>query len=426
MPLIYYLRRAARLPPHETVRRARALWRRRGAVRRARTADRESPTYALELDAAALRLVPRLSPLPAALLEPGAAARAERAAMAMEHRFDLLGAGACRVAHGMACQGLEGIAFPPAPAVPADAEIHAGAAEQRRIRALIAPGYVPIDWQIDFRSGFRWDARIWWRDVAYGDVRGADVKVPWELGRLQHLPLLALAAASARAGIAGFDRPEAYEGAFRDQALDFIAANPPRFGVQWACPMDAAIRAANLALAWDLFRAHGAAFDAPFERLVARALYEHGRFLAAHPEWLPDSRSNHFLCDIAGLAFCALYLPASEETDSWLAYAAGALAFELPRQFHADGGNYEDSTAYHRLSGEAVAIALAALAGARDRVAAALGRTQPRLAAAPGWDEYATARHAVRARNRRAPDRRRPVHPPRYPAGRARSRHRRQ
>ncbi len=385
MRLTHYARRAATLPPRETLRRARALWRRQTDARRTRAAEHANPTYALDLDEAALALVPRLSPLPATLLRDGVDARAARTAAAHDHVFDLLGSGPSRVTPGMACAGLGGIVFPPAAPdaiAAADAPTPANAPESRRIREMIEPGYAPIDWQRDFKSGFRWVARTWWRDIDYGDVRGADVKMPWELGRLQHLPVLALQFAARGADA------EACRRAFRNQVLDFLAANPPRFGVQWACPMDVAIRAANLAIAWDLFRAHGATFDAPFEHVLARALYEHGRFLIAYPEWLPDARSNHFLCGIGGLAICAAYLPASAETDGWLAYAAGALAAELPRQFHPDGGNYEDSTAYHRLSGEAAVFAVATLAGMRGRVAAALDRVQPSLADTPGWTEY--------------------------------------
>jgi Heparinase II/III-like protein/Heparinase II/III N-terminus len=399
--LTHYLLRATTLPPHETLRSARALWLRTSSVRRERATDRRRPTYALGVLDDALRLTFRLGPLPESLLRDGAEARARRAALALEHRFDLLGSGPCRVTYGAACAGLEGIRFPPRPSPTVDRDGRwlarevppADVAEAQRIWRLVEPGYTPIDWQIDFKSGFRWDARAWWRDISYGELRGVDVKVPWELGRLQHLPLLALAYASAGPDAVGLGDADSYLREFRNQTLDFLAANPPRYGVQWACPMDVGIRAANLALAWDWFRAHGAAFDAEFEQLVARALYEHGRFLIRHIEWMPNVRSNHFLCGIAGLAFCAAYLPQGAETDSWLAYAAGALAAEVPRQFHPDGGNYEDSTAYHRLSGEAVTYAAAALAGLRDRVAAVLARPQTLLGDTPGWDGYATSRN---------------------------------
>ena len=49
-----------------------------------------------------------------------------------------------------------------------------------------------IDWRRDFKTGRRWPLRHGsLLPIAYGD--GSDVKVPWELSRFQHLPLLAAA-----------------------------------------------------------------------------------------------------------------------------------------------------------------------------------------------------------------------------------------
>ena len=65
-----------------------------------------------------------------------------------------------------------------------------------------------------------------------------------------------------------------------------------------------------------------------------------------------SGRSNHYLSDIVGLLFIAAYLPPTAETDAWLAFATNELVGETERQFHRDGGHYEGSTSYHRLSGE--------------------------------------------------------------------------
>ena len=67
--------------------------------------------------------------------------------------------------------------------------------------------YEPIDWQLDFKSGYRWSDWTWYRVIRCGNIRGADVKVPWELGRLQHLPQLALAATVAIANLEMAHKP---------------------------------------------------------------------------------------------------------------------------------------------------------------------------------------------------------------------------
>jgi hypothetical protein len=224
-------------------------------------------------------------------------------------------------------------------------------------------GYIPIDWHLDFKSGYRWNETTWHRDVPYGHLPGVDIKVPRELARMQHLAQLAWAYALSQDGAAGFRSPETYVREFRNQVLDFIATNPPRFGVNWACTMDVAIRAANWLVARDLFAAHGARFDVEFEAEFARSMRAHGLHIVGNLEWFVDLRSNHYLADIAGLAFVAAYLPRSAETDAWLAFAAQELVVEVEGQFLEDGGNFEGSTSYHRLSAEMATYAAALVLG---------------------------------------------------------------
>jgi hypothetical protein len=320
------------------------------------------------------------------------------AALYREHRFDLLGSGWVRVVHGMRCRGLEGIRYEPHSGVEADASgewlsarlrsAHRGGA--RRVWALVDPGYQPIDWQLDFKSGYRWAESTWFRDVRFGGIPGVDVKVPWELARMQHLPVLAWAHALARGGAAGLEPAGVYAREFRNQVLDFIATNPPRFGVNWVTAMDVGIRAANWLAAYDLFRAHGAVFDAAFEVEFARSIHAHGAHVAANLEWLPELRGNHYLADVVSLLFVAAYLPRSAATDAWLAFAVQELLVEVEQQFTTDGANFEASTSYHRLSAEMVVYGTALVLGLPAEKRAALRdydagvlRTTPPLRPAP-------------------------------------------
>ncbi len=305
----------------------------------------------------------------------------------LAHRFDLLGSGWAEVRHGRACAGLAGHSYPPAAAVAADAAGEwlagrinaANLAESRRIWRLIRQPYVPIDWQLDFKSGYRWSEQTYFLDIRYGDRPGADVKIPWELARMQHLPQLALACRFARRGAAGFPSCARCAAEFRNQVLDFIAANPPRFGVNWACAMDVALRLVNILLALDLFFDAEAEFDAPFLGIVGRSVLEHGRHVISHLEWSEEGRGNHYLADIVGLLFAAAYLPRSIESDAWLAFGARELVAEASGQFLSDGGNVEGSLAYHRLSGELLLFGAALLLGLDDEETEALSQTPAKL-----------------------------------------------
>ena len=366
-PILLRVAQALRRPPRLVAARIFDRLERVPREWRQRRLDRRLPTYLLGSQPRSLTT--RLSiPAPASLA-PHCEALLALARRSLAHEFDLLGSGPVVVRHGMLCRGLGRHRFPPGPkagAVKAGAWLesivnHANLREARRIGALVDDGYIPIDWQIDFKSGFRWSAQTWYRDVSvYGNPLGADIKLPWELARCQHLPQLALAYSVARGSDPG---SESLAREFRNQVLDFVAANPPRYGANWACTMDVAIRAANWVIAYDLFRAGGASFDPDFDALIARSILEHARHVSTNLEWTPGLRGNHYLADICGLLFAAAYLPSDEDTDAWLALALQELAREAHEQFYPDGGNVEASTSYHRLVGEMVVYSLALASG---------------------------------------------------------------
>jgi hypothetical protein len=317
----------------------------------------------------------------------------ERAALAgvteqyLAHRFDLLGSGWLEPRHGLRASGLEGHRYEAGIVHPVDLDgvwlaalvPPAAAARSRRTWRLVDPGYVPIDWQRDFKSGYRWSERTWYRDVPYAPAPGVDVKVPWELARMQHVPQLALAHAAARDGAPGFAPPERYVREIRNQILDFVAANPVRFGVNWNMPMDVGIRVANWVLALELLRGSGAALDAAAEGVIRRSVQEHAAHLVRHLEWLPELRGNHYLADVVGLLFAAAWLPRARTSDAWLALAVQELAREVHDQFLPDGGNFEASTIYHRLSTEMALYGAALVAGLAGAAQAALRSDAHRL-----------------------------------------------
>lgn len=289
------------------------------------------------------------------------------------HIFDILGSGWLNVRHGMDCPGLDGCKFNMGTAFSADRDglwlrqfiNPSNLEESQRIWKLIGCEYTPIDWQLDFRSGYRWQESKWHTTLSYGTVDGADVKIPWELARMYHLPVLALAYAQ--------NPDKALFTEFRSQCLDFIACNPPGFGINWSCAMEVAIRATNILVAFDIFRAAGVTPDRDFEQTLAASIYSHGCHILDYLEWTPELTrlGNHYLADIAGLVFIAAYLPESAQTNRWLEFAAREFYVQTSNQFNADGSNFEASTAYHRLTSEIAAFTTAILSGLpRERLTA--------------------------------------------------------
>lgn len=267
----------------------------------------------------------------------------------LKHYFDLLGSGWVHVKYGVnkvSCAEKKGFLENSKNIVSATNKN-----ESDKILSLVDSRYVLIDWQLDFKSGHQWSAKTWYRDIQINSNLGVDIKVPWELARMQHLTQLAF-----QYHITG--QKEKYLREFRNQVLDFIATNPPRYGVNWCCTMDVGVRVSNWLVAYDLFSVYGAEFDDAFLKIFKRSIFEHGKHIKSNLEWYPHLRSNHYLANIVGLLFVAAYLPKSKETDEWLSFAVDELVKEVELQFNPDGSNFEASTSYHRLSGEMVVYAV--------------------------------------------------------------------
>ncbi len=228
--------------------------------------------------------------------------RAERLAALLHHEFDLLGSGLQRLSD-------EGT------------------------------GYCPIDWHRDARSGHHWNPRTFHRRISVYGPPGTDIKMPWELSRGTHW--IRLGQAFAVTG------DESYVGEFHNQIADWLDHNPVGFGVNWACTMEVAIRAANWMAAWELLGSSPALSD-PFRARFLGAVRDHGRFIRSHLEYSPELTSNHYLANLAGLLAIALCCPFLPESRGWREFAAAELEREITEQVFDDGCCREASTSYHR------------------------------------------------------------------------------
>ena len=208
------------------------------------------------------------------------------------------------------------------------------------ITQKITEGYEYFDWQLDVKSGFRFDIRKQFNQQN-SEVSSVDIKVPWELGRMQHLPNLSVEILSDKRGV------EEY----KNQVLDFIGSNPVGMGVQWACSMDAGIRVVNLLLSFDLLF-EKLKNDQWFCDLFLSSIDAHARFIFDHLEYKEGLTGNHYLFNLIGLLFAATYLEETVATQQWKSFSIIEIEKEIFKQFFEDGGNIEGSTAYHCLSTE--------------------------------------------------------------------------
>ena len=203
-----------------------------------------------------------------------------------------------------------------------------------RARPTSAP---EIDWTRDFKTrplGGRCATSRRCRS-SYGD--GSDIKVPWELSRFQHLPLLA--AAHRLTGDARFlDELAA-------QLANWIAANPVELGPNWACTMDVAIRAANWVAALGALRLSGGPrpwLDARSRPAAARALHPLAPRVGRGPRQpLPLGRRR-----AAPGRGAVLGQPRGPRLGEW---AAGELEREMATRCAPTAATTRLSIPYHRL-----------------------------------------------------------------------------
>lgn len=204
--------------------------------------------------------------------------------------------------------------------------------------------YESVDWHVDFKSGYRWDVKTYFKDIQYGHIKGVDIKVPWELSRFQHLVTLGKAY--------WFTADGKYAREFVSEIEDWIQNNPLPYGVNWTCTMDVAIRAVNWIWGYYFFKDSTEVTDEFLLKFV-KSLYLHGKFIMGNLEGNPwGMNSNHYLSDLAGLIYLGVIFPEWKEAKKWRGFAVRELISEMKKQVYPDGVDYEGSISYHRLTTE--------------------------------------------------------------------------
>ncbi len=198
----------------------------------------------------------------------------------------------------------------------------------------------PPRWNLDFISGISWPEAP---GEAVQVVRhdGSDVKVPWDLSRLQFLPTLGKAWR-----LSGEER---YRMAARELLSDWIEKNPPGTGVNWTIAMEAALRAISICLFLQLLAPKPGDQSDPWWHRVTTSLWQHMLFIEAHNEFSHFFRGNHYLSNLVGLFCLASFLRGPGIEKRRLAYRR-LLEQEMLLQVYEDGGGYEASTGYHLLN----------------------------------------------------------------------------
>lgn len=296
-------------------------------------------------------------------------------------RSELLGAfhvsSMAELARRLASPGRGAVADGAASLGAALARAHPGEVERAAARAerILAGRLVAFGRELDVArpgGGTDWQLEKGAATTAGLDLLASDVKLTWAVGRGEQWVALGCAAA------ADPSRAERYASAYAASLRDFAAQNAVGEGAQWACAMEAALRAVCLGQAHALAAGSRASLDGEYALDVARLAVATGRFVLAHLEDDQVVPNNHLAADWLGLLACAVLVPEWLEASRWRALAIAGLRRELFAQTHADGTSFEGSIPYHRLALEIFTLGAVLAERARAPLGAAYLR---RLAA---------------------------------------------
>ncbi|WP_438349868.1 alginate lyase family protein [Paenibacillus sp. FA6] len=207
-------------------------------------------------------------------------------------------------------------------------------------------------WNEDFKTKYRW-RNTFYKQIPIVDLgNAADVKIPWELSRFQHLFTMGKAY--------WITDNEKYALEFQAQIDDWIDHNPIEMSVNWTCTMDVAIRAVNWISGCYFFQESPSISSSFWER-IHTSLYLHGQFIMNNLENTGEHTGNHYLSNLVGLISLGIYFGefkaslrgnTTNHPKRWLEYAYAEMEREMFVQVNNDGTNYEASTSYHRLVAE--------------------------------------------------------------------------
>jgi hypothetical protein len=201
----------------------------------------------------------------------------------------------------------------------------------------------PVDWATDFKSGISWPM-IPSRDLEVLDLdRPSDIKIPWELSRLQWL----LPAGQAYM----LTEDEAYADFACDIVNEWFDANPICVGPNWLCAMDVSMRAMSMAWLFYACADSKSWSDPDFRDRLLVQLTLHAEYVLENLEW-SDIAGNHLTTDLAGLVVIGLMLGGKGRAEVWIDKGWRLLEEQFPMQVPDDGVCREASVPYHRLVGE--------------------------------------------------------------------------
>ncbi len=196
----------------------------------------------------------------------------------------------------------------------------------------------PVDWHLDPVSGRRAPLVHWSRLDPLDSALVGDSKVVWELNR--HQWMVRLGQAYRLTG------DERYADAFAAYVRQWIEANPPGMGINWASSLEVALRL--IAWCWSLFLfGESPALSPRLFAMMLEGIWTHATHVERYLSYY-FSPNTHLTGEALGLFYAGVIFQEFALASRWRTLGARILADRCRRHVLPDGVYFEQSTGYQR------------------------------------------------------------------------------
>ncbi len=200
----------------------------------------------------------------------------------------------------------------------------------------------PIDWHLDPVAKCRAPLLHWTLLDPLDAAMVGDSKVVWELNR--HQWLVGLGQAYRLTG------DERYAAFFADTIREWLRANPPGMGINWASSLEVAFRL--ISWCWALALFHGSTALTPQLRAtLVGGVASHASRIERYLSYY-FSPNTHLTGEALGLFYAGTLFPGMSAAERWRRVATDILVQEAERQIFPDGVYMEQATCYQRYTAE--------------------------------------------------------------------------
>ncbi len=203
-----------------------------------------------------------------------------------------------------------------------------------------------INWSKDVISSYTWKRKFYF-DYTISEtllIDNVDIKIPWELNRLQHLVVLGQAWR--------LSNDEKYILEIFNQLEHWQKNNPFCYGINWLSTMEVSIRAINIMITMDLI-SNSPLYKSKIKN-ITNLIEKHGKYIQNNIEiGIIDNEiaaGNHLLANFSALAMIGMIYDQINDSKRWLKAGIKGLYFSIDFMVLEDGFFFESSTSYHRFA----------------------------------------------------------------------------